>query len=708
MVEEGNISSGDSSAAVPPVPDFTLSEGPAHVSTPAVEFIAPTPLSVLTGGEALQDSSGPEEGGIANAEDAQLLRQRHYADQVRVVGNHMLLLLLAQTALLVLLNVLDLGKSTLNTPTGETPFQALISTVLWMAALFAWPLVVLALLRFLHWPQLLRSAGLAVLAATTGRQVIVTLAHLAAVAAAGARLEGQTLWILADPFAWGIAIGGVALCVRAWRLAAEAHTIFPQQAAAVPFARQAWARPLMVLTVIYGLAFVCFCGYSRYQMSNYLLQPGIDPVREQQALQALNEGAALANKGDLAAAEHALQRSLRLWEDLTAGRSTPPVYRANLAQTLYNLAWIRDRQGRVDEAEVYYARTVSVGDAVANDPQVDDQFRNTLALAHAVLAELHGGKSLKDLDEKDKTANRKYEEALVKTQKGDAQAEGLYREAIALWEDVLPRAANLDYRQDTVARLALCYLRLGGLLQQQQGKQGEAEQAFTKAIDYGEKAVALAPDRPTVKHNLELSRQMLVGVQEQAHQEKIDKLCIAERYVDAIDECLRGIKEQEERMKSGKDGETSALLLAYRHNRLAALLAHCPEGHGRDTKAAVTHALQATKLQPAVRDYWYTLAVVQYRNGAWGKCLDALEVLKKKENGFDASGWFLTAMSLHQLKQRDKARAAYQKGVEWINEAMGNEVLLIQYLRMKDAIETLRQEAKNLLEGKDPGGEKVG
>ena len=46
----------------------------------------------------------------------------------------------------------------------------------------------------------------------------------------------------------------------------------------------------------------------------------------------------------------------------------------------------------------------------------------------------------KRLDDEDRVALRKYEEAEVKAARGDAGAERLYQEALALWEEVLPQA----------------------------------------------------------------------------------------------------------------------------------------------------------------------------------------------------------------------------------------------------------------------------
>jgi tetratricopeptide (TPR) repeat protein len=646
---------------------------------------------------------------VEDVADRERLRRCWYAEEVAALVNRMLLLLAVQAGLLLLASMFCAGVSRLHEATGETPLQALTSSGPALGLFYAWPLVLLGLLWILRWPPLLRLTGLAVLVATTVRGLTVMLAHLLAVQVTDSALAGRGFWFLADPVEWGLIIAGVVLCARSWRLAGDAVHILPPEAQTAPKGRRAWGWALSAVTVGYTLLFVGLVGMARYQTSAYLLQPGIDPKREQQALLALNEGADLANKGDMAAAEPAMQRSLKLWEELATGRSAPPAYHANLAKTLFNLGLIRHRQSRLDEAEKYYARCVAVGDELAGDPRLDDEFRQTLAEARRVLADLRGVRLGKDLDKKDKEATRKYEQAVVGAQKGDAAAEGLFQDAIAAWAEILPQATSEDYRKGALAQLALAHLHLAEL-HQQQDKLQDAEQDLRKAIDHGEKAVALDPDRPLVKHNLEVSRQMLDRLREQSHQQEIDKLCAAQRFADAAGVYARGVADQEDRVRSGQDREAAVRSLAARLDHYARFLAHCPDVRVRDTKAAVAHARRATELQAAEGNYWYTLAMVQYRNGDWRDSQASLEQVKAREGEFGATAWFLAAMNLHRLKRPDEARAAFQKAVGWIDErrrqARDNAVLQFQYELMRPTIEALQREAEQLLEGKGPVGEK--
>jgi hypothetical protein len=645
---------------------------------------------------------------VEDAADRQRLRRCWYAEEVAAVASRLLLLLAAQAGLLLLAFMFCAGALGLPAATGQTPVEVLASSGLILGLFHAWPLALLVLLWLLRWPQLLRLTGLAVLVVTTGRGLAVIAAHWLALQGAAAAEARRLLWIPPDPVGWVVMLPGVLLFIWAWRLAGDAPHMLPPQAQDEPGGRRAWAWAFSAVTVGYALLVLGVVGKEQFQTTAYLLQPGVDPKREQEALLALNEGADLANKGELAGGELATLRSMRLWEELTADR-TPPSYRANLARTLFNLGWIRHRQSRLDEAEKYYARGVAVGDEVADAPGVEDQFRQDLAEGRRVLTGLRGAGVEAELQKKDREARRKYEQGLVAAQKGDAAAEGLFLDAAAAWAEILPRAASEDYRKDTTAQLALTHLHLAEL-HQQQDKLHDAEKDLRRAIEHGEKAVVLDPDRALVKHHLEQSRQMLDRVREHSHQKEFDKLCAAQRFADAAAVCAQGVGEQEERVRSGQDREAAVRLLAYRLDRFARFLAHCPDGRVRDTKAAVAHARRATELQAAEGEYWYTLAVAQYRNGDWRDSQASLEQFKAREGEFDATAWFLAAMNLHRLKRPGDARAAFEKGIAWIKErlrlARDNALLHFQFEAARPAIEALQREAEQVLGGKEPAGDK--
>jgi tetratricopeptide (TPR) repeat protein len=642
---------------------------------------------------------------VEDADARDRLRLKWYGEEVSGLLKGMLLLLVLEGSFLLAIVAMHARGSSLTVPTGKTPSETLASGTVGLALVVGWPVVLLALLWALRWPQLLPSTGVAVLAAATGRGLAVWLGHLAAILTAGASLVESKFWMLLDPVDWALVIAGAVLGMRAWRLAADARKILPQELQAASASRRVSSGGVLAVTGIYALLRLGLVATSRYQGSRYLLQPGVDTRHEQEALRALNQGVAYANQQELDSADRSFERALRLWEQLTARPSVPLVYRTNLGRTLNNLGWLRQRQGRPKEAEPYYVRSLEIGEALARDTPIDDEFKRTMADARDALSDLRSSSAGDVADEKDRAAGRKYEEAQVRAQKGEPEAERLYREAITVFEEVLPHATSEAYRRFAVGRLATAYLQLGDL-QQQLGKRSDAEESLKKAISHGERALVLEPDSPLNKHNLDVAVQMLDELREEALHEAVSRLCREDRFADAVAFCRRGIEELEGQLGSSKDPGSAVRRLAYRLDRFARLLAHCPDARVRDVKAALKHARRATELQPAEVDYWYTLAEVHYRNGDWRESLAALERRKAMAGEFDANGWFLSAMNLHRLQRREEAQAALRAGDEWIIErrrqAGENPVLRFQYELTRPAMEALRREAGKLLQGNDP------
>src|SRR5207244_21523 len=79
---------------------------------------------------------------VEDAATRQRLRLCWYAEEVSSLFSRILMLLVAQAALLLVSAVFCAGVSGLVAPTGETPTQALESAVLGLGTLCAWPLVV--------------------------------------------------------------------------------------------------------------------------------------------------------------------------------------------------------------------------------------------------------------------------------------------------------------------------------------------------------------------------------------------------------------------------------------------------------------------------------------------------------------------------------------------------------------------------------------
>src|SRR5262249_50296653 len=89
----------------------------------------------------------------------------------------------------------------------------------------------------------------------------------------------------------------------------------------------------------------------------------------------------------------------------------------------------------------------------------------------------------------------------------------------------------------------------------------------------------------------------------------------------------------------------------------------------------------------------------------WQDSLASLDQVKARAKEFEAMDWFLTAMNLQRSKRRAEAQAAFRKGGEWIGgqqrEAEDNAFLRLQYELRRPAIDGLKREAEDVLEGKD-------
>jgi tetratricopeptide (TPR) repeat protein len=639
---------------------------------------------------------------VEDDDAAKRLRMRSYRQQVSSLFNRCMVLIVIQavlTCLAAMQRAAGQGDG-LDLPNGETRSETMESLGYGIGALYAWPITMLMLFRLLQWPRLIGVTGLTVLAVTTLRGGTVIAAHLLAIATTGATLEQSKFWYLFDPIDIAFIIYGGILCARAWGLANESRQLLPPELQLASPAHKSWSRVLLAASSVYVLFVLGWIGWYRYEASVYLLHPGVDVKREQEALLALTEGVDQSQKGDLSSAERSFRRALKLWEELTERLQTPPVYRRNLATTLADLGGTLHRQGRLEEAKQYYARSLAIAGELAGDPAADNDFKLHMASIRRSLAELEG-KSANSLEEKDRAARRKFEEAQVKAAAGDAAAERLYQECISAWEEILKQTTDQEYRRATVVNLATAFAMLGEF-QTVLGKHSEAEASLRKAIKHGEQALAVEADRPLIRNNLEVARRLLVTVREQSHQKAIDKLCDAQNFAEAVALFRRGIAEAEEQLHAGNDRELAAAFLAYRLERFAWFLGHNPMV--QDTKAAVGYARRATELQPAVGNYRFTLGMVQYRNGDWLESLASLEKLRTMEGAQDGYGLLLIAMNRHRLGQRPEAVNGLRAAVEWINkrrqEAEKDAVLSFSFEKARPSLDALRQEAENLINGK--------
>jgi hypothetical protein len=458
------------------------------------------------------------------------------------------------------------------------------------------------------------------------------------------------------------------------------------------------------VTGLYAVGALGYVARVRYQLTTYSLQPGVDAKREQAGMMAMKEGSDRLDENNLPAAQRSYQAAELIWEELTRSAGTPAHYRQNLAISLSNLGWISAQQNRPDEAESYMNRGLVIAEGLAGQGLPEESLEPDVVKVRGYLAEIRARKLFGELAEKDKAASAKYEEGVIKADKHEPGADLLFREAIALWEEVLSRAKNPEHTKHAESVLADGYAALGENLLGNQ-KIREAESAYRKSLDHQSKAAALSPDRPLIQHELGRARQRVDFVDDLALQREFDDLLKVERYADARDALLRGIEQQEKRLSNDKERALANNLLAARLSQLANFLVHCPSEGVRDTKEAVKLSRRATQLAPNSNRYWFVYALTLYRIGDWSNSVAALDQVKAKQGDLQATDFFLLAMNQYQLKRPEDAKASLGKGInrweELVREAEDNAELRVKIEGMRPTMEALKQEAQELLKGKN-------
>lgn len=468
----------------------------------------------------------------------------------------------------------------------------------------------------------------------------------------------------------------LVIAMKAWMLARESERFVPRM---LPAKWPAWWWVPLGASVLHTFLLVESVAIGRYQTSHYLLRPGVDVKRERTASMALQEGLDAANRSDFVAAERSLQEALTSWVQLTTPKDVPLDYRTQLGCTLNNLGWTRARQGQLAEAEQSYLRCLAIEERLAGGVTADAEFQRIMNYARKALADLHEGRSLESLDAKNQAARLKYEEAIVKSAEGMEDSRTLIKEAIELWEECLAQITKDDQRSAAYELLADANHRLAEVEEQCGDLQG-VEAALEKVILYHEKVLASELDRPIHRHNLTAAREQLDALREQEVEKKIDRLMAAGRFAEVIETYRSGIRALEGQVDQSAEDDPVKTLLAVRLDRAAWTLADCPDERLRDTEEAVDYAQRATQLKPEIGKCWQILARVLYRDGDWQKSLSALDQMEAKTGEFDGADWYLSAM---------------------MREAEQNPAMRLRYELICASLESLRQEAEDVLNGKD-------
>src|SRR5207244_4354423 len=159
-------------------------------------------------------------------------------------------------------------------------------TVPLVVAFHALPLLLALLLRVLQWPQLLRPAGVAVVALGV-KPLAVLLGRVAGGTVTG-RWWSATLpsLLLLDPVNLSLLLFGLCLGRRAWRGYGEYVGLVPPGQLAVPASRRAVAGGALTAAVLFA---VILAGYHTWGGFLYV-RSGEETGQHAQAVQLFNEG----------------------------------------------------------------------------------------------------------------------------------------------------------------------------------------------------------------------------------------------------------------------------------------------------------------------------------------------------------------------------------------------------------------------------------
>ena len=108
--------------------------------------------------------------------------------------------------------------------------------------------------------------------------------------------------------------------------------------------------------------------------------------------------------------------------------------------------------------------------------------------------------------------------------------------------------------------------------------------------------------------------------------------------------------------------------LAWSHAELAWYLATAADPKLQDAKAAVSHARTATELEPDQPNNWRNLGAALLRDGDYQAATEALDKFEKMTSGNLPQYGFFLAIAYWQLDEKDKARHAYERAVQWMDK----------------------------------------
>jgi serine/threonine protein kinase/tetratricopeptide (TPR) repeat protein len=393
--------------------------------------------------------------------------------------------------------------------------------------------------------------------------------------------------------------------------------------------------------------------------------PSAPDYRCSSAVSHSDLGNALRFTGQHPEAEKAFRQALTLLEELVESCPTEVTYSHQLARARYNLGAFLEITGRPRDAEKPLRQARAYLEKMSADSS--GAGRRELASALNTLAGV-----------------------LKRTEQGQ-EAEEVYRQAIAVWEELVEASPTAAENRNSLA----CSLSNLALLLNSQQEWAKSRPLVERAIREQRAVLQRSPGDPAHRQfmadHYKLLAATLLGLGEHrkaaeavadAHSARPGSWQESYRAADLLVACVT-LAEKDERLKP-EDRQAAALEYTDRIQQLlheieqrstndpsalkayARFLAICSLPRVGDPDRAVALAKQALEQATKDADSWTTLGIALYRAGKWDKALFALERATEVNAGGDGLDFFFLAMVHWRLGDKDRAAQWYGRAAAWM------------------------------------------
>jgi tetratricopeptide (TPR) repeat protein/tRNA A-37 threonylcarbamoyl transferase component Bud32 len=374
------------------------------------------------------------------------------------------------------------------------------------------------------------------------------------------------------------------------------------------------------------------------------------------------QGNLLRDLGQAREARDAYDLATGLHEGLVREAPDEAGYKVALANTLLNKATLLSRRSHAKELAPLYRRILKLNRAAVRAEPDNPLFNAELALALGDQGML-----------------------FLETGRGP-QAEAAVREALAIYQRLIARGHMKGYIERYAARNRVTLARALAA----RGEAKQAEQSARKAVGLLDRLVEDWPELPLARVDLAMTLGYLAGLLKGAGRrpESEDARRRAIRHFETL---RAAFPRSPQYRRSLVFHYTELVLLLYElgrqteaaepyrkvlevgeegdgaNNLLAWFLATAPGPGLRDAARAVRLAKKAVAARPQSGEYRNTLGVAHYRNGDDRAAVAELEAAMRLRAGGDSFDWFFLAMAHARLGERDKARAWFDRAVQWMD-----------------------------------------